>query len=851
MEDIQGSTSPVPSPPAQPTNLAGQEQLTDLTQRIVELESLVRSLMNERQSPGDDADKMNEIAMGSNPAVEVLQLPEEGPGFIAATVEREQLKRHAILTFYEEPNIDEILKKDQDGIQQDPLQRPMPSCIVIQSPKINSLLAEISAYAFALRRMIRGRQLQKMGFADLWHLFNPGDLVVNHVSSKDTRSYAYQVFCVTGGRRDAEVHGQLNPLLLRAVAYEYNGVSLGPAIYHLEIQPYSGEKLITDLNYFPKQFAAGGNRIQDLLDRGHSFIDSRYGLCTYEGSVSYDNQFVEGEFFVDFKSGYESETAGIARPKMDKIVAPSSSRSETDYYQDGPDMLTTRYIFDEDEKVDVGRCEEFLKDSSFPRSTPDGDIDKLEEERLLLLPDSVLGFSLRTKEWCALSVSHVRMLSGDQIQRTKPFDSLVIPGPYKRILKAMVEDHTESQTRKQSAASGRDLDLVRGKGRGLVIFLYGPRVSESTAETIAAYTSPPRPLYPITCGDLGTTPDQIQQRLQFHFRLAHRWNCVLLLDEADVYLVERDINDIKRNGIVSVFLRTLEYYSGILFLTSNREGSIDEAFKSRIHIALHYKRINCDGNTQIWNNMLDRVEQTNQESEKKLPIVFDREKLLAWAKKHFERHDSSDSGGGTNTSKFSTWNGRQIRNAFQTAIALASYDRLEKLGEAKLTPEQAMKKSRWRKVHLLPSHFDRVEEVVGDFQQYLNVVRKPDHVRAQTRGLRNDDWDGQPRPPQSAYASTSSMHAQYHAPVRPTQSGRPSMIRDPRPNPLKAPVRPAKPPREGPPPRTVEERRPATLELDEDYVNEAYDDPYGDGSDSEEEQKMYEQSGIDTDVEGQ
>ncbi|KAK8073062.1 AAA family ATPase [Apiospora saccharicola] len=715
------------------------------------------------------------------------------------------------------------------------------------------------AHAFALRRMIRDRQLQKIGFADLWHLFNPGDLVVNHVSSKDTRSYAYQIFCVTGGRRDAEVHGQLNPLLLRAVAYEYNGVSLGPAIYHLEIQPYSGEKLITDLNYFPKQFAADGNRIQYLLDRGHSFIKSRYGLCTYEGSVSHDNQFVEGEFFVDFKSGYESETAGIPRPKMNKIMAPSSSRNETDYYQDGPDMLTTRYIFDQDEKVDVGRCEEFLKDSSFPRSTPDGDIDKLEEERLLLLPDSVLGFSLRTKEWCksivicccpttlmpvlgALSVSHVRMLSGDQIQRTKPFDSLVIPGPYKRILKAMVEDHTESQNRKQSAASGRDLDLVRGKGRGLVIFLYGPPGvgKTSTAETIAAYTTPPRPLYPITCGDLGTTPDQIQQRLQFHFRLAHRWNCVLLLDEADVYLVERDINDIKRNGIVSVFLRTLEYYSGILFLTSNREGSIDEAFKSRIHIALHYKRINSDGNTQIWNNMFDRVEQTNQESDKKLPIVFDREKLLAWAKKHFERHDSSsDNGGGPNMSKFSTWNGRQVRNAFQTAIALASYDRLEKLGEAKLTSEQAMKKSRWRKVHLLPSHFDRVEEVVGDFQQYLDVVRKPDHVRAQTRGLRNDDWDGQPRQPPSAYARKSNTHRQY-APPTASRPDRPP-LRDPRLSPSKAPMRPAKLPREVP---------PHTVELDEDYVNEAYDDPYGDGSDSEEEQEMYNQSGTNTDVEG-
>lgn len=62
-------------------------------------------------------------------------------------------------------------------------------------------------------------------------------------------------------------------------------------------------------------------------------------------------------------------------------------------------------------------------------------------------------------------------------------------------------------------------------------------------------------------------------------------------------------------------------------------------------------------------------------------------------------------------------------------------------------------------------------------------------------------------------------------------------------------MRPAKPSREVPP-RSVE-ARPATLELDEDYVNKAYDDPYGDGSDSEKELGVYDQPGTDTDVEGQ
>lgn len=48
---------------------------------------------------------------------------------------------------------------------------------------------------------------------------------------------------------------------------------------------------------------------------------------------------------------------------------------------------------------------------------------------------------------------------------------------------------------------------------------------------------------------------------------------VVLLDEADVFLEERDVRDLNRNALVSVFLRALEYYEGILILTSNRVGT--------------------------------------------------------------------------------------------------------------------------------------------------------------------------------------------------------------------------------------------------------------------------------------
>ncbi len=53
----------------------------------------------------------------------------------------------------------------------------------------------------------------------------------------------------------------------------------------------------------------------------------------------------------------------------------------------------------------------------------------------------------------------------------------------------------------------------------------------STAECVADLTQ--RPLFPVTCGDIGETASEVQTNLDLNFQLAHKWGCVLLLDEAE------------------------------------------------------------------------------------------------------------------------------------------------------------------------------------------------------------------------------------------------------------------------------------------------------------------------------
>ena len=60
-----------------------------------------------------------------------------------------------------------------------------------------------------------------------------------------------------------------------------------------------------------------------------------------------------------------------------------------------------------------------------------------------------------------------------------------------------------------------------------------------------------KPLFPITYGDIGFTPERVESSLKEIFRLAHIWKCVLLLDEADVFIAQRKDHDLQRNALVS------------------------------------------------------------------------------------------------------------------------------------------------------------------------------------------------------------------------------------------------------------------------------------------------------------
>ena len=148
-------------------------------------------------------------------------------------------------------------------------------------------------------------------------------------------------------------------------------------------------------------------------------------------------------------------------------------------------------------------------------------------------------------------------------------------------------------------------DIVEGKSGGTTVLCAGPPgVGKTlTAEVYSEIIR--RPLYRVHSGQLGLSVSNMETILKDVLTRAQRWGAVMLIDEADVYIKRRD-DDITMNAVVGVFLRVLEYFNGLLFLTTNRIDDIDEAIVSRCIALIKYSPPDDAGRRRIWQVMAEQ-----------------------------------------------------------------------------------------------------------------------------------------------------------------------------------------------------------------------------------------------------
>ncbi|TLD37248.1 Mitochondrial chaperone [Venturia nashicola] len=427
-------------------------------------------------------------------------------------------------------------------------------------------------------------------FSSMWMIFQPGSGVISEYKGPLS---AFELV-------DAEyIETQCGRFLsLSADCVEWDGSSFGRCTESIKIPSFSGTKKITSLDAFPLHFFENKEKLKvTLIDRGKRFEElAGHHYKSYNGhAITWDHEgnektihttgriIVDTESFNRFSPYYARNVESFNQGDIEKLLAhkeANETRKESNGFQSADEPILLK-----------GDKEEQVQLTPYLR---------------MLCRSRVRGYSLKTKKWLDFFVSLVTEIEWNN----HAFENLVLPDQQKETVLAF----SESQLLNSAAFD----DVISGKGRGVIMLLSGPPgVGKTlTAEVVSEYMH--CPLHSLTSGELGSNVYEIEQTLSRTLELVARWNAVLLIDECDVFLEARAKHDLARNQIVSIFLRTLEYYEGLMFMTTNRADNIDAAFQSRIHVSLQYPDLTDVSRRSIWANFLNGSEHANELSQQDL-----------------------------------------------------------------------------------------------------------------------------------------------------------------------------------------------------------------------------------------
>jgi hypothetical protein len=398
----------------------------------------------------------------------------------------------------------------------------------------------------------------KIRFEDIWFLFRTGDLVylpntadMEHRHKTSIRQSAWRVYAL---RSPAAQH-KVQPLdhrkyvndeadggefRIQCYYIDWTGESYCAVMEEFQIPRYKGEKAIKDLNIFPIRFMDNHKTaMKELKRQGQDFLDcikQRYRTynwwtnpCTPNGEAVTDpegneirhSQHVHSDVIVDFIEAFQvcpSWKPVVCNPQpidcdlvttFDEVsVREHSGPDRARLLDDRPEVLQLKDGVEEWDRNKHVHEDRFLRSAREYAMGHGSNADyAFSDEDLCILPARVFAYVLRERRFAQLDARHLKCVAASQ----NGFDNLKISKKHKTLIQGLVKSHfLNKNVEREHGVENIGHDLIIGKGRGLVILLHGvPGVGKTaTAEAVAQTTG--KPLFPITCGDLGTRPKEVE-----------------------------------------------------------------------------------------------------------------------------------------------------------------------------------------------------------------------------------------------------------------------------------------------------------------------------------------------------
>lgn len=324
-----------------------------------------------------------------------------------------------------------------------------------------------------------------------------------------------------------------------------DGEKSGLVRLSINIWEWQGTSKIVKLSAFPLEYHPSvENTNPELIRRGKIFESlSGYHYKYYQGIAVGQGPWGPIKYNVNSRiiiDTYAWNRFNLNRQVSLNALEDHSNRSSAYQVSDSEDEDEDGDYSDEYDEIDEDSAD---KDAAGSQSRT----VSLTKDQLLLCGFTLRGFSLKNKKWLTFSTDAVKDITYNE----GAFQSLVLPEDHKELVLAMAE----SQRLNREAFD----DVVQGKGKGMIMLLSGPPgVGKTmTAEAVAEVMR--SPLYMLSAGDLGTDLGEVETSLSNVLEMATKWNAILLIDEADVFLEQRSSHELERNKLVSIFLRIFEY----------------------------------------------------------------------------------------------------------------------------------------------------------------------------------------------------------------------------------------------------------------------------------------------------
>lgn len=392
---------------------------------------------------------------------------------------------------------------------------------------------------------------------------------------------------------------------VRWLAYNLESISWHPK------EKYSPEHLTFHLTYIKRGEERGLNFSLyplDIIGNSPDYAIEAAGW-KFENPVLRDNYLEETEI-------YESHVDAIGRQFYATGLASDDVNDDSSWRWRGDAMIVmdkddekAQVVIDVETESDKHRNKKAgsnkAKSSSYWKKANElllkvnGKTDNIEDEDLaeeneeneleveVPLHPYVTVFDLKRHSRFSIHIGNLTEYVYDANVRNK----LVLPEEHTQVLECLM-----SQDKSQFS------DVVKNKSGGTIILSQGPPGTGKTLTAEIYAEAMQKPLYTVQCSQLGLSLDSLEKNLTRVLSRGSRWNAVTLLDEADVYVYHRG-NDLHQNAVVGVFLRILEYHTGVLFLTTNRGDLVDDAILSRCTVRIPYGVPTVANQKKIWKNI--------------------------------------------------------------------------------------------------------------------------------------------------------------------------------------------------------------------------------------------------------